>query len=63
MTQVQGCLGFVLIIVEPVASGCVAHAVARPDDYAGFTLETVHATPEVELRFHNRPKALLVTFR
>ena len=56
-------LGFVLVKIEPMASGCVAHAVAWPCNDAGFTLETVHATPEVELRLHKRPIALLVTLR
>ena len=35
MTQVQGCFGFDLVKIEPVASGSVAHAVARPDADAG----------------------------
>ena len=59
----QGCLGFVLIIVEPMAGGSVAHAVAWPCEDAGFALETFHAAPEVELRLHKRSIALLVTFR
>ncbi len=63
MPQVQGCLGFVLIIVEPMAGGCVAHTVARPGEDAGSALETVHAAPEVELRPYKRPIVLLVTFR
>ena len=59
----QGRLGFVLIVIEPMAGGCVAHAVAWPDADAGSALETVHAAPEVELRAYKRPIALLVTFR
>ena len=59
----QGCLGFVLIIFEPMAGGGVAHAVARPFNDAGSALETLHAAPEVELRPYKRPIALRVTFR
>ncbi len=59
----QGSFGFVLIIVEPVAGGCVTHAIAWPYADAGSALETVHAAPEVELRPYKRPIALLVTFR
>jgi len=59
---VKGCLGFVLVIVEPMAGGCVTHAVARPGEDAGFTLEMFNAAPEVELRPYKRPIALLVTF-
>ena len=63
MTQVQGRLGLVLVKIEPMAGGSVAHAVARPCIDAGFTLETLNAAPEVEFRLHKRPIALLVTFR
>ena len=63
MTQVQGCFGLVLVKIEPMAGGCMAHAVARPCNDADSALETFHAAPEVELRLHKRPIALLVTFR
>ena len=59
----QGSFGFVLVKIEPMAGGCVAHAVARPGEDAGFALETLNAAPEVEFRLHKRPIALLVTFR
>ena len=36
MTQVQGRLGLVLVVVQPMAGGSVAHAVALSDEDAGF---------------------------
>ena len=47
MTQVQGRLGLVLVKIEPMAGGSVAHAVARPCSDAGFALETLHALAEI----------------
>ena len=55
MTQVQGCLGLVLVKIEPMAGGGVAHAVARPCSNAGSALETVHALAEVRQRLNAMP--------
>ena len=48
-------LGFVLVKIEPVASGCVAHAVARPGEDVGFAFETFHALADIRQRLNALP--------
>ena len=43
----EGRFGFVLVKIEPVAGGSVAHTVARPCNDAGSALETVHALAKI----------------
>ena len=49
MTQVQGCLGLILIVIQPVAGGSVAHAVAVPASNPRFIAELIEPVPQISL--------------
>jgi len=48
-------LGFVLVVVQPMAGCCMPHAVSRPSDDSGFTFEAFHALAEVWQRLNAMP--------
>ena len=53
MTQVQGRLGLVLIVIQPVTGGCMSHDVTVPASNPRFITELIEPVPQISLALDN----------